>query len=210
MMLPDADPEGLPPDLVSIATRATHEGVPVCATARILARPVEQVYHSLHVQLGLGAIVEMPKADWPATARIGDRLPSVPRTPSNDDVKFSCRKAFGLTALEAAFLLVLLTNERADKAKLHHVIEQQRLTRAQRPDKAEETDPKMVDVIVCKLRKKIKTVRQAPDALPFEITTVWGEGYYLTPAVKGAILAFIQEPADAKSQNAGAASPGDA
>lgn len=44
----------------------------------------------------------------------------------------------------------------------------------------EEADIKIVDVYVCKLRKKLK-----PFGIPIE--TRWGEGYYLAPATKAAV-----------------------
>lgn len=44
----------------------------------------------------------------------------------------------------------------------------------------DEAEIKIVDVLICKIRRKVK---------PFgiEIGTRWGEGYYLTPAMKAAV-----------------------
>jgi two-component system cell cycle response regulator CtrA len=85
---------------------------------------------------------------------------------------FSCQRALNLTRLEAGFMLVLLKRNEADKDTLHYVIETQRAMRRTRPDSVETVDPKMVDVIICKLRKKMKP-------LGIKILTLWGHGYYL-------------------------------
>ena len=68
--------------------------------------------------------------------------------------------------------LVLLKREEADKETLHFVIETQRALRRTRPDSVETTDPKMVDVVICKLRKKLRP-------LGINIQTLWGHGYYI-------------------------------
>jgi DNA-binding response OmpR family regulator len=47
-----------------------------------------------------------------------------------------------------------------------------------------DTDPKIVDVLMCRLRKRLKE-RGWPDA----IETHWGRGYTLDPAVKEALRA---------------------
>jgi DNA-binding winged helix-turn-helix (wHTH) protein len=69
-------------------------------------------------------------------------------------------------------MLVLLKRDEADKDTLHYVIETQRALRRSRLNNSETTDPKMVDVVICKLRKKLKP-------LGINIKTLWGRGYYL-------------------------------
>ncbi len=172
-----------------VASRAANEGIPVAAIARIVEQPYEDVADILRDALDRGEIGEMPKADWPAAAKWSDRLPSVPRSANAGDVEFQCRKAFRLTSLEAGFMMVLLRYECADKDRLHNVIEQQRANRANQPDTMELTDPKMVDVMICKLRKKLR-LKGFPDC----IQTSWGKGYYIEPAVKQQIFALIGGP----------------
>ena len=172
-----------------VITRAANEGIPTAAIARIVQRDFDEVCESLTNALATGDIGSMPKADWPPTARWSDRLPTVPRSANSADVEFQCRKAFKLTNLEAGFMMVLLRCECADKERLHNVIEQQRLSRANQPDKMELTDPKMVDVMICKLRKKLKLVDGE-----FIISTSWGKGYYIEPVVKQRIFALIGGP----------------
>jgi len=178
----DAPVEGLPAHLDTVAVNAANEGIPVCAIARILAFPAENVYFSLKNALDMGAICEIPKADWPPTAKRADRVPTA-RAPTDSDLLFHARQVFKLTKLEAGFVVVLLRHDRVEKEKLHHVIEQQRAQRAHQPIELESTDPKMVDVIICKLRKKLKTLD--PE---FVIKTIWGGGYHIASDVKTKML----------------------
>jgi hypothetical protein len=169
--------------------RAANEGIPTAAIARIVQRDFDDVCEHLTAALATGSISTMPKADWPPTGRWSDRLPTMPRSANAEDIEFQCSKIFHLTNLEAGFMMVLLRCERADKERLHGVIEQQRTTRANQPNKMELTDPKMVDVMICKLRKKLKAAN--PE---FLISTSWGKGYYIEPEVKTKIFALIGGP----------------
>lgn len=176
-------------DTSTVAIRAANEGIPVAAIARIVQLPFDTITETLHDALASGQIGSMPRPDWPPQAAWNERLPSVPRSANAEDVEFQCRNLFKLTKLEAGFMMVLLRYDCADKEKLHGVIEQQRSSRPLRPDKQEATDPKMVDVIICKLRKKLKTVDPT-----IVVQTSWGHGYYLDPAVKSHVFSKIGGP----------------
>lgn len=179
----------LAPDLQIITARAANEGVPVGAIARIVQRSYTAISNHLKLSVSLGAVGSMPKADWPPTQHWDARLPTVSRSANIDDVEFACRQTFRLTPLELAFLVVLLRHTFADKEKLHTVVENQRFARQFRPDKQASPDLKMVDVMICKLRAKLKGV--SPQ---FVIETVWGKGYFISPGVKDAIYALIGAP----------------
>lgn len=174
---------------VPVMVRAANEGIPVAAIARITQRPFDAVVEVLQQAFQHGQIGELPKPDWPPAAKWSDHLPSTPRSANAEDVEFQCRKVFRLTALEAGFMMVLLRCECADKEKLHNVIEQQRTCRSHQPDSMELTDPKMVDVMICKLRKKLREA-----GFPECIQTSWGKGYYIEPSVKQNIFAKIGGP----------------
>lgn len=182
----------LPSELIPIATRLAFEGVPVRVIARGFELPSELVRDSLRKAISMGSIIELPPEDWPPTARRADHLPANVAKETEKDMRILCGRVFKLTGLQSAFMLVLLKKDLADKDTLHHVIEQQRLTRVHRPDNPEETDPKMVDVVICLLRKRLK---------PFNITisTCWGDGYYLKAAdrkkANDMIEALVQENA---------------
>lgn len=177
-----------------IAVRAAVEGIPVGAIARILALSFGDTQAMLEDARLRGEIVEIPKPDWPPTAKLADRLPALPASPSDADVEFAVQQIFKLTALEAGFLAVLLKHDRVEKLKLHNIVEQKRLTRSSQPNKLESTDPKMVDVMVCKLRKKLKKVDPG-----FLITTIWGGGYHIVPGVKSAIVRHMTEQSHAQA-----------
>ena len=199
----EPDPE-LPEPLRSIAERAAVECIPVYAITRILQCPAEQVYTTLRMAQANGTIIAVPRADWAPTGRMADHQPGQPAHMTETEALFRYQQVFRLTKLEAGFMVVLMRHERADKSKLHHVVETQRMSRAQQPDKMELTDPKMVDVMICKLRKKLKTV----DARLL-IETVWGVGYYLEPAVKAIVtMKLTGSAADAEPQNGRAAAAG--
>jgi hypothetical protein len=174
------------PEQIAIANRCAHEGIPMGAIARVLRLPFEVVNALMKIGLAMGSISAIPRADWPPSQHWDARLPSVPRTVSADDVEFGVKQQFRLTNLEAGFLLVLLRYQCAEKEKLHGVIEAQRAARPLRPDDTDGTDPKMVDVMICKLRKKLLAADPA-----LVIYTSWGKGYFLDPAVKELIYQKI-------------------
>jgi hypothetical protein len=162
----------LPKEPALIAVRLALEGVPVAAIARALLFPSPDIRETLQYHLDIGSIVEMPASDWAPTARRADRLPAFLGVIPEAVQLNSCQRLLKLTRLEAGFMLVLLKRDEADKDTLHYVIETQRALRRSRLNNSETTDPKMVDVVICKLRKKLKP-------LGINIKTLWGRGYYL-------------------------------
>lgn len=183
----------------TIIANAANEGIPVCAIARIVSHPSADVYEALNDAKALGKIVEIPKADWPPGSRIADRAPLL-SLPSDDDLGFMLKKSFKLTSLEAGFLVVLLKHKQVEKTRLHNIVEHQRATRQSQPSATESTDPKMVDVMICKLRKKLKNVDPA-----LKIETIWGGGYYIEPAIKPKIVAHVNGEPHASQETAGPA-----
>ena len=176
----------LPPDLVPIAARLAFEGVPVRAIARSLSQGADIVRDALDIAKADGTISEVPRDDWPPTARRADHLPSEVARSSEGSMLSACMKAFRLTRLQANFMLVLLKRDEADKDMLHFVIEQQRAIRRNRPDDPEPTDPKMVDVVIWNIRKRLK-----PTGIT--ITTLWGHGYYISVADRAKANALMIE-----------------
>ena len=73
---------------------------------------------------------------------------------------------------------------------LHGIIEQQRMQRQSRPNKLELTDPKMVDVMICKLRKKL---RDHDARFNGAVQTVWGGGYFIDSKTKATLLSLLAE-----------------
>lgn len=76
----------------------------------------------------------------------------------------------GMTANEAKILSALLRNERVSRSTIMSIT------------KSRAEDYKIVDVWICKLRKKIKP-------LGLEIKNIWGEGYFIPREFKDAFKA---------------------
>ena len=184
--MPDIE-DLIPPEAtvpaVALVHRMANEGIPVAVIARTTLYPSGDVLATLKEALAAGMVGSVPKFDWPPTGKLSDHVPQVSTEVSENDLKFAARKVFKLTPLEAAILVVLLRCDHADKSRLHTVIENQRFSRAHNPDSLECTDPKMVDVMICKLRKRLL----AADAT-YKVMTVWGSGYYIEPPVQSSIL----------------------
>lgn len=169
LALVEQDPH-IPPFVAAVAIRMADEGIPVRVIARTTRLPSDEVYEILRNAVGRGAIVELPKDDWPVGSRRGSRTAfNGTLLETEDALIFACAQFFKATKLEASILAVLLKRNEVTKAQLHLVIEQNRPG-----ENRDETDPKMVDVIICHLRKKL---------LPHDVTikTVWGIGYLVPP-----------------------------
>jgi DNA-binding response OmpR family regulator len=115
----------------------------------------------------------MPRDDWPIGVLRDKRIPDSVGRPKLDDEQniFHIARLFKVTKLQAALFSVLIKRTEVIKDTLHQVIESRR-----KPNK-EETDPKMVDVVICHLRQRL---------VPFgiEIETQWASGYYMTPEMR--------------------------
>ena len=159
--------------------RFANEGVPVSVIARCMDAPAEEVRMRIQEAIDRGAVSEMPRADWPPTARRADHLPSQLAKEQDDHLLTACMRAFNITKLQSSFMLVLLKRDEADKDTLHHVIESQRAIRRNQPDNPDTTDPKMVDVVICNLRKRLRPYWPTGHET---IKTLWGHGYYMEKA----------------------------
>ncbi|HUD11885.1 MAG TPA: helix-turn-helix domain-containing protein, partial [Candidatus Saccharimonadia bacterium] len=187
----------LPKEPALIAVRLALEGVPVAAIARALLFPSSDVRETLQFHLDLGSIVEMPASDWAPTARRADHLPAFLAAIPEAVQLNSIQRRMKFTRLEAGFMLVLLKREEADKDVLHYVIETQRALRRSRLSNSDPVDPKMVDVIICKMRKKLKP-------MDITISTLWGRGYWLpdeSRKIVETILGIAKEEVDVEENH---------
>ena len=184
------DADAVPDTLHGPMGRAACEGIPVGAIARIFEYDMGEIYVVLNYLHSIGTISEVPKPDWPPTSRNADRLPQFDCRPQASNIQFIAQRVFKLTKLEAGFLTALIRCEHADKGMLHGIIEQQRMQRQSRPNKLELTDPKMVDVMICKLRKKL---RDHDAQFNGAVQTVWGGGYFIDSKTKATLLSLLAE-----------------
>src|SRR6185369_14952828 len=138
-------------EATAIAVRLADEGIPVRSIARSLKIPSENIRDTLKDAIAQGIIVEMPRDDWPPGSNRASRaiFKSTPLE-NEETLKFAVIRVFKATPLEAGILCMLLRRDHATKEQLHSVVEHSRATPGQEP-----TDPKMVDVMICKIRKKL-------------------------------------------------------
>lgn len=158
----------IPPE--KIAIRMADEGVPLRAIARTTQIASDELRLILQEAKDAGTLVEMPVEDWPVGSNRSSRSQAVATIASTPDAQLDLYLAevFGATKLEAGILIPLLRRPEARRESIHDFIESRRVG----VDAA--TEIKMVDVVVCKLRKKLKKF-----GLP--IVTKWGWGYKMEP-----------------------------
>jgi hypothetical protein len=176
--------EEIPEHLHPICARLADEGVPTRAIARSLRHSTDAVRDVIQTAMANGSIAYKPKDDWPPGAHRDDRAPAWVKDSQviEQELIFSCVRLFKVTKLQAALLAVMLNKTEVTKDMLHQVIE------GRRSNLKDETDPKMVDVVVCHLRKRLR---------PFNVTihTLWARGYFMEPAerkrVHDMIAAYI-------------------
>jgi len=164
------------------AIRLADEGIPVRAIARSLKTPSEDIYEILKEAILTGALIELPKDDWPPGSRRSKRSVFNGDPLDNEETfQFACARAFKITRLESAILSLLLKRAQATREQLHHAIKQPRPGQNR-----EETEPKIVDVVICHMRKKLK-----PHDIKIE--TVWGIGYLITATDRERAITILTE-----------------
>ncbi len=157
-----------PSPLARVAISLADEGIPVRAIARATRISSSEVYEILREAILTGELLEMPKDDWPVGSNRAQRFALVGTILENDDaLQLAVGRCFRATRLEAVILAVLIKRTEVTKKQLHLVIEQSRPSENREP-----TDPKMVDVMIHHVRRKLR-----PHGL--ELKTVWGLGYRL-------------------------------
>lgn len=175
---------------IDIAVALADEGVPVRAIARSVKIAGEDVYDILKNAIDEGRLISLPKDDWPPSGRKSARYQAENTVLSFDDdtLSMACSSRFKLSRLQAAVFLALLRRPpEISKMQLHNAIE------ANRGNADEPTDLKMVDVVICLIRKKIRAV----DPLLL-IDTIWGKGYAMAVPARDLALHYIATHLDIK------------
>ncbi len=175
------DAHNTPSKISVAAVRLADEGIPVRAIARSINLPSEDVYEILRDAIAEGRILDMPRDDWPpGTNRANRSLVNGTGLEAEGALAIACARFFKASPLEAAMLATLLRRNEATKDQLHHVAERNRPA----PEGKAPTDPKIVDVMICKIRKKL---------LPhgFAIETLWGHGYTMAVADRESVMKLL-------------------
>ncbi len=161
---------------IEVAVRLADEGLPICAIARSLKVPSESVREMLRDALADGVIVEYPREDWPPGLKRNSFGPALDNfVASEEDLRTACSRYFGTTHQQSIVLSVLLKRPEASKEQLHQAIERDR------PRDKKKTSAKLVDVLICILRRKLKqfALLWYADEERAIIKTQWGKGYLI-------------------------------
>ncbi len=183
-----------PADLVVLATssevaiKLADEGVPVRAIARSIKIPSEDVYDLLKEAIQQGRILELPKDDWPPGTLRSSRAQDERDIFSLDyDILHSaCNTIYKFTRLQSTVFLTLLRRTQVTKTQLHNAIE------SNRHETADPTDQKMVDVVICHIRRKLKAFALANGLAVPEIKTTWGVGYAMGVHDRDMVVAALK------------------
>lgn len=169
------------PKLHDVAALLADEGVPVRAIARATKIAGEEVYDILKTAIDEGRLIELPRDDWPPGGR-SDRSQSERKVLGLEDtvLRIACANRFKMTRLQAIVFLTLLRRNEVTKAQLHNAIENNR------PENSDPTEQKMVDVVICHIRRRLK-----PDGI--DIKTIWGVGYSISPDHRSRVVNILAD-----------------
>lgn len=95
-------------------------------------------------------------------------------------LQMMCSSFFKLTPLQAAVFATIIRRPSVTKSQLHQAIENNR------DANQDPTDLKMVDVVVCHIRKKVKSYQ-------LTIDTIWGIGYSMDREVRDRAMGLLDE-----------------
>lgn len=166
-----------PQEMEGVAIRLVDEGVPLIAVARALRVDSDVVREFLQIAIADGRLLAVTRDDWPPGTPRSGRRPDRATQPDEDRFPLLCVRAFKVTAKEARLLSALLRRQECTKEQLLGFMYD-----------ANEDVPeiKIIDVFVCKLRKKL-----SDHAL--DIKTIWGRGYYITPEHRACAIQLLEE-----------------
>lgn len=157
------------------AIRLADEGVPIGAIVRSLRVPYGGVRSILKDAQARGVILVIPRDDWPPGTRREERRPDcVPLETHPEAMVSTLMRVFGVTTAQATILASLLRRKEMTKSALHLCIQR---------EGAPPTDQKIVDVLICHLRKRLPK--------DIKIETLWGRGYYISTHAKNIAYARL-------------------
>jgi len=148
-----------------VMVRLADEGVPVSAIARAMQVPSAAVHETIGAALQAARLLESPPTDWPpgqpASRRAGRRV-----VYDESELTTALQHRYDITRQQALLLVVMLKRPRATKEVLHAAAQAVHAP-------GHETSHKLVDVVICKLRKRMKR-------WGYEVHTIWAGGYFLS------------------------------
>ena len=152
---------------VELAVRLADEGVPLRVIARATHVPSDQIREHLRDAIEDGQLLELPKEDWPPGFPRDQRALQLSRmvVENKEAVVLALQKVFHLTATEVAIVMTILTSATVPKGRF-------------------DLSPRIVDVHICNIRRRLE---------PFGIAvaTLWGYGYQLSGDSRARIMKHI-------------------
>jgi hypothetical protein len=173
-----------PISLESCIVRAADEGIPVGSIKRVFLTSQINVDERDLIAQGVitGRLIEKPPEDWAALvprrlrATVGEHHKSAE---DDDELIIKMARTLRTTKQESCVLMVVLRRGLATREMLHNAVEANRGN----PDDA--TGEKIVDVVLCKIRKKLKL-------WGIKLQTVHGTGYEMPDADREKAWAIIR------------------
>lgn len=179
---PAPEPIGPTPWVRGVAVRLADEGVPINAIARAIRVPSTIIRGVLDQAYDLAQIIAVPRDDWPKGSQRDLRLPDCVRITLAEPAFIThVMRTLTLTGTQAQMLTALLRRPEMTRASLHLI--------TQREGRSKDTEPKIVDVFMCKLRGLLK-----PHDIIIE--TIWGRGYYLNPENRAKVFNLLGLPVE--------------
>lgn len=165
------------------------EGVPISAIARATHTPFQEVNDALKEAIDAGQLIELPQADWPpGSLRRSRKQPGQSLLNLDDDtLKLACSKIFKMTRLQATVFVAMLRRPEITKDQVHTAIE------GTRSPTSDPTDQKMIDVVICHIRKHLREYAGARQVAETKIATLWGQGYSMSHADRETVLGQLGE-----------------
>jgi len=114
--------------------------------------------------------------------RLRDRVEELERLVGLDrDLAMRIRHAWRVTPEESRVLAILVKRAFATHDTIYTILY------GARPE-CDQPEMKIVDVMICKVRKSLRQ-----NGIRARIRTKWGDGYYMTRADKGDLMAALEE-----------------
>lgn len=167
---------GRGPTYRHVAVRMADEGIPIAAIARVLKRRFDDVESTLKEAIEASELIDLPRSEWSRSVTKAEREPERVRRPVSESIINDMMVVIGVSAQLARVLAVLLRRDVAMKPTIIAALYQYEGA----------VNPKIVDVLICHLRKKLRP-------LDINIETVWGRGYRLDRENRQRLLDYIKE-----------------
>jgi hypothetical protein len=164
------------PFIHDVIVALVDEGIPLRVIARSTRTDIDELRDIVTLAVHEGRLLSETRDDWPPGTKRLNRLPDGGTTADGRLPSLLCR-LFGVTNREAMLLAALLKRPEATKDQLLNAM----YTVAE-----DVPEIKIIDVFVCKLRKKLE--RHA-----ITIETMWGRGYFIAADMRARALKMVSD-----------------